>query len=93
MPLKRQEKEKELETRLTTPTMASILSPLARSKILKPAGTPISVLEGKLGEAYVELEAHSKDFHGDMKSLQFYSAEEVSVSRGDSFNVKLKLII
>ena len=59
--------------------MASTLSPLARSKILKPTGTAISTVEAKLGEAFVELEAHSKDFHGDMKSLQFYSAEEVSI--------------
>ena len=58
--------------------MASNISPLARSKILKTPETPITALEAKLSEAYVELEAHSKEFQADMKSLQFYSAEEVN---------------
>jgi hypothetical protein len=57
--------------------MVATMSPLARSKILKQAGTTVTAVESKLCEAYVELEAHSRDFQADMKSLQFYSAEEV----------------
>lgn len=57
--------------------MVGTMSPLARSKLLKQTGTPITGVESKLCEAYLELEAHSKEFQADMKSLQFYSAQEV----------------
>ena len=53
------------------------ISALARSKILKSAEIPVTTLETKVAEAYVDLEAHSKEFQGEMKSLQFYSVEEV----------------